>query len=249
MSLGNMFRGWLKVGTGNAPVNKTAGDLTAKRVFVGSADAAIPASVTIETDADIDTQTGYRIAGTAASGALLQGNGTKFVSATDIKIPGYLRVGSASAPTNTTAGDLTSVRHFLNDQTYPVGVFQSVAYASGDYTVFSGAATWTVDSGDKTTFEWVKVGSLVFVMIVLDATTLNNNLANVLRIALPAALVPATTSYNICDVFDGAGAGTAPAVCWASAGTAAIFVQRSDGSNFTGATNGVYVRLFLPIHI
>ncbi len=56
------------------------------------------------------------------NGSLLISDGTDPSWQTDIKIAGYLRVGSTSAPSNTTAGDITGVRgHFGTNAAFGTG--------------------------------------------------------------------------------------------------------------------------------
>lgn len=71
----------------------------------------------------------FRLSGSSAEGFVCDGNG-------DLRLLGYSRFGSLSAPTNTVDGDVTTVRLFVGDATAVTGV---EALITGDFTVTSTA--------------------------------------------------------------------------------------------------------------
>ena len=78
-----------------------------------------------------------------AAGSILRSDGTDFAWTINPTITGYGRFGSASAPTNTTAGDLTAIRLFINDDTNfafsVVSLNPRFALDSGDYWEYNRA--------------------------------------------------------------------------------------------------------------
>ncbi len=93
-------------------------------------------------------------AGDTMTGALaITLAGTGLAVTQDSTIGGYLRVGSASAPTNTTAGDLTAVRLKVVDGAFGTGVDFSVTgdgALSGFLRVGSETAPTNTTAGDLT---------------------------------------------------------------------------------------------------
>ncbi len=76
-----------------------------------------------------------------AAGSLFSSNGTDVTWQTDIKLLGYLRVGSASAPTNTTAGDITGTRLIIPNASIISGT--RVAQITDTYTPAGSAGIET----------------------------------------------------------------------------------------------------------
>jgi len=139
--------GSMRVGSSTAPINVTAGDLTAVRAVFGT-DTSIPISVDllVATNAarftgavsqtaigsdrvDIGVATTPRIVfedNASATVWLVDNSAGIFrwftpgvvqaqIDTSGMAIRGYARVGSSSAPTNVTAGDLTATRIFVNN--------------------------------------------------------------------------------------------------------------------------------------
>ncbi len=99
-----------------------------------------------------------RLAVVAAGSVLV--SGTDPAWSTSPKVSGYLRVGSASVPTNTTAGDITAVRgHFGTDAVFGSGetlvningvfktAFNSQARPASDNSFGGLAVTWNYTNG------------------------------------------------------------------------------------------------------
>ncbi len=58
------------------------------------------------------------------------------------------------------------------------------SFSAGDYTA-SGSMTWTVGSGDFDTYAYEVVGSLLYLAVRLNSTSVGGTLSNALRVALP----------------------------------------------------------------
>jgi hypothetical protein len=78
-----------------------------------------------------------------AAGSVLFGNGTDSAWTINPLIAGYVRIGSASAPTNVTAGDLTCVRLFVNNSTFSLvdsGADVAIVFDTNDYLSYIRAS-------------------------------------------------------------------------------------------------------------
>lgn len=138
----NTIGGYLGIGSVSAPSNTTAGDLTALRLHVGTdatqgtnleadfnGDLGIRRGLNLYPVAAGSTTLNNATLTSGAFGFVVDSNNNnnltiteKTISTTTARLnmthsgdmlhTGYLRVGSLTAPTNTTAGDLTFVRGF-----------------------------------------------------------------------------------------------------------------------------------------
>lgn len=113
---------FLRVGSATAPTNTTAGDLTVGRLLVGN--AALGANLEAQVTGDMAVSASLRVGSTVLATVALDVTGailasttvtatTSILATTFLNVGSYLYVGSSSAPTNTTAGDLTATRLLL----------------------------------------------------------------------------------------------------------------------------------------
>ena len=134
--------------------------------------------------------------------------------------------------------------YYEHSRTTALGAAIPVAYTAGDYTC-NGGDTWTVQSADKTTFNYALVGDRCFVDLVLDATSITGGTATTLSVKIPGGL---TSTYRVgtsCVVFNNTG--TAFEHGWAqveAAGTV-INIQRAAGAAFSISANNTYIRVSL----
>ena len=134
--------GYFRVGSAAAPTNVTAGDATAVRMFVpvviGSPTNAPSGTLTLQST--INATKGLIIFGAAGVSAYDEVTDRLGIGTSAPSIPLHIvgagaittwaRIGSASAPTNTTAGDFTAIRIAVGN----------VAFASGLIVQISGGA-------------------------------------------------------------------------------------------------------------
>jgi hypothetical protein len=148
---------YLGVGSTAAPTNTTSGDLTFVRGFGTSMQlSGLTASTALVTDGSKNlassavtaTELGYLSGVTSALQTQLNGKlgDTGDTGSGDYAFSGYLRVGSTSAPTNTTAGDITGVRLSLGNAALSTANGMFIA-ATGTLTDISG--TRFMDSSNR----------------------------------------------------------------------------------------------------
>lgn len=75
------------------------------------------------------------------------------------------------------------------------GAWINVAYSSGDYTA-SGGVTWTVDSGDVTSAQYLVVGKSVTYSVQLGTTSVSATSTNTLLIKIPNSFSALSTTYG-----------------------------------------------------
>ncbi len=147
---------------------------------------------------------------------MLKGNGTNFVS--DVLI-------AADIPGVSTAA-------------FP---WTTVSYTAGDFTAATGS--WTVDSGDLTTFAYVLMGKTMIVTWVISTSTLSAGTANV-SIKIPASKSPAKTTTMVAAwVLDSTAlTPQRPCRCVMTASGTTIQIIPADGSSLALGTNNVYLQ-------
>lgn len=118
------------------------------------------------------------------------------------------------------------------------GAWISVAYSAGDYTG-SGSMTWTVDSGDVSTFQYRQLGAMLELMINISTSTIGGTPSTGLRVALPGGFtaVTATFSYQFAYIFNN----SANMAGYTLPGSTYLEIRRIDGANYTAETNAAYV--------
>lgn len=124
-----------------------------------------------------------------------------------------------------------------------MGEWTAVTYAAGNFTASAG--TWTVDSGDQTTYAYTLVGKTMTLAWVILTTDVSN--ASVLRLAIPGGFAAARAMYGVHRASDNGGASTA-AVCLVNAsGTYVELYPDMVGNNWTvtaadnTSTQGIFV--------
>jgi len=98
--------------------------------------------------------------GIGAAGSILRADGTDPAWTINPTIAGYVRVGSASAPTNITAGDLTFVRAFVGDTSgFSLAVVSGaprITFDTNDYLEFNQATdTLALTVGSASKFSYI----------------------------------------------------------------------------------------------
>jgi hypothetical protein len=82
-------------------------------------------------------------------------------------------------------GTVTATGGFCDlARTTPMGDWTSVAYDSANF--LGDGTTWTVESGDVTTYAYMIIGHTMFVMVLLSSTALDNSNSWHLKIKVPA---------------------------------------------------------------
>ena len=146
--VGNVLaKGWTTLYSGPA-----FGDL--HTIFSGTHTDTLASSIARGNIMIANSTPAYAAVTIGADGSLLSSDGTDASWQTDIHLLGYLGIGSAAAPTNTTAGDLTVIRAFINGQ----------ATIDGDMFVLNGRGvvighTAQVDFGAIPEFQILGTGA------------------------------------------------------------------------------------------
>jgi hypothetical protein len=111
-------------------------------------------------------------------------------------------------------------------------------FAAGNFTA-NGSMTWTVESGDVTTYAYRIDGKMMTVLVTIATTTVGGTPNTQLRIAVPAGRTSAKRVINPCFLLDN----NVRATGYLDVGAGATFitVNRTDTSNFTASTNLTYV--------
>ncbi len=115
--------------------------------------------------------------------------------------------------------------------------FSTPAYNGGNFTA-SGSMTWTVASGDISTYKYRIVGKSLLVQFYLFDTTVGGTPSTALRIAIPNSYVATGKTTRPITLVDNSANVTGYAFVDAS-GTY-ISVMRLDGGNFTAGTVWVF---------
>lgn len=115
----------------------------------------------------------------------------------------------------------------------------AVTFAAGNFTG-NGSMTWTVASGDQTTFTYQQRGKVVTIWLTLTQTTVAGTPNTLLQVALPNSFAATVQADAICMLVDN----STPALAWGSilaAGTT-LLISRQDSAAMTAATDATQVR-------
>lgn len=135
---------------------------------------------------------------------------------------------------------------FDQSRTTAIGEWTDVAFASGNFTA-SGSMTWTVQSADQITFEYMLIGHTMFLNVYLDSTTVGGTASNQLFIKIPGSFTAAKKVQGMSLGFDnGVAVSTFTRV---SASGTTIEVGKSDVSNFTLSTNNTFIRVIMAFEV
>lgn len=145
----------------------------------------------------------------------------------------------------TTSGDITSGGElYERGRSAAIGDWTDVAHDAGNFTASAG--TWTVASGDQTTFAYSIVGKSLVVTFSLFTTSVSTTPAE-LRIAIPGSYTAAKVAYAPVLIVDN-GTRTMGTARTAAAGST-IVIEREDAGNFTASTNNTAVvgQIVIPV--
>jgi hypothetical protein len=97
-----------------------------------------------------------------------------------------LSTGSVSITGDTVlGGNLFGVGYIVErNRGTPMGDWTPVTYSSGNFTASAG--TWTVESGDQTTYAYTLIGNTMHVMVALENTSTSAGMTTELRVAIPS---------------------------------------------------------------
>lgn len=114
-----------------------------------------------------------------------------------------------------------------------------VTFAAGNFTA-SGSMTWTVASGDQTTFKYIKLGKWMVVWFEIETTTVGGTPSTDLLITIPGGF---TSSNQVCNAIETSDNGTfATGYAQINAGATTIRCLRATNANWSAATNTTAVK-------
>ncbi len=126
------------------------------------------------------------------------------------------------------------------------GTWNVVPHAAGDFTG-NGAMTWTVQSGDLTTFAYVEMGKLMLIALTVATSSVGGVANTTLQVALPAGRVAARAMTTPAWISDN---GTpAIGVVRVTAGGSVLAIQTAAGANWTASANATGVECSLAIEV
>ena len=156
----------------------------------------------------------------------------------------------ATALTNSTAANgetpLTDAAAFRLKQgfsadTYLGGAWTTPAFDAGNFTG-NGSMTWTVGSGDVTTYAYYINGKMMTVNFIINETTVGGTPNNTLQIAIPASKVATKRMVGYLNLSDN-NASYVISMCDVAASGTVIrcFVTPTGTSNWSASTNLTYL--------
>lgn len=120
------------------------------------------------------------------------------------------------------------------------GEWSDVAFSAGNFTA-GGAQTWTLTSGDQTSYAYTLIGHTMTLAVALDTTSVGGTPNPELRIAVPLGLTVAGRS--IINTFWGIDNGVVTVGrLVAGVGNAYISVFNQAGANWTASANNTAVQ-------
>lgn len=114
-------------------------------------------------------------------------------------------------------------------------------YASGDYT--SDVGSWTVESGDVSSFRYAQIGKVMFISLRLSGTTVAGS-PQTLKVKIPNSKVAASSAFTFARITNNGT--TVAGYCAVSASGTTIGIGKIDDAAFTNETNltGVSLEIF-----
>ena len=118
----------------------------------------------------------------------------------------------------------------------PIGEWTDVAYSGANFTA-NGSMTWTVQSGDVTTFSYTITGKTLTADFYLVNTTVGGTLNTTLQIAIPAGFTAAKSQRTPTVTYqDNAGTETV-GTCEVTNGATVLSIRKLGSGNWTAATD------------
>lgn len=138
-----------------------------------------------------------------------------------------------------TTGTILDQALFHSVRDYAGVAWTDVAFSAGNFTA-NNSMTWTLASGDQTTFTYVEHGKTMIISVLLVTTTVGGTPSTQLRIAVPNGRTIQTTCRG---VFNGTDNGTDITGMWeASAGNTYIALYKNPSAGtWTASTNNTAI--------
>jgi hypothetical protein len=127
------------------------------------------------------------------------------------------------------------------------GAFITPTFAGGNFTA-NGAMTWTVDSGDVTTYAYLLRGRTLFVEFDIQTTTVGGTLNSLLNVAIPAGYTLAKQQFSAAVWASNNGTATTGLIGGPAASTV-LGINKSDLTNWAAATNNTRVASSICVEV
>ncbi len=150
--------------------------------------------------------------------------------------------GTPAAPTaapGTNTTQLATTAFTVAEIAANAPTWVSVAHAGGNFTA-GGGGSWTVASGDQIVFQYIKIGRLCTINIVLDTTSVSGTVTS---LAIASPVTAAKPANVLATLYNNSSSTAIAAVCAISG--ASISVLKLDGSALAASTDLTYLRLQL----
>lgn len=157
-----------------------------------------------------------------ATNLVLVSGGNRVTAAGDIGV--YISEGS---------GNWREVAYFRAGET---GAWTSPSFDANNFTGIN-SMTWTVASGDVATYAYKVIGKIMIVTFSIIDSTVGGTPDTLLQIAIPASKTAAKICYGALFVKDNGTTGMGTCYVQSGAGNDKIYCQKSDGTNWSAATN------------
>lgn len=118
-----------------------------------------------------------------------------------------------------------------------------VAYAAGNFTTQAAVGSWDVQSADQILFQFIKIGRLATVNIVLDLTSVLTTGPQGLQITLPFA--PLRKVKTVAVVQDNSSTVSEVDIATCAAGSTTLLIQKPSLAAFALSANNTYVSVSL----
>lgn len=146
---------------------------------------------------------------------------------------------AAGKGTATYQYDATTARWRLVN--YEIGSWISVAYSSSNFTS-AGAMTWTVDSADQVTYQYMLIGRRLFLDIYLNDTSIGGVPASQIFVAIPGGFTSAGGIAQVaCTMFDN-GVFAIGFVRTGFVNNTTVEIARGDLAALTASANNTFIR-------
>lgn len=120
------------------------------------------------------------------------------------------------------------------------GAFITPAFSAGNFTA-NGAMTWTVASGDVTTYKYKLSGRELTVELSINTTTVAGTPNTQLNIAVPGGFTATSFVANLARMLDNGAAHTGTLDVAASGTVIRASTDTTGGTNWAAATDTTYV--------
>jgi hypothetical protein len=138
-----------------------------------------------------------------------------------------------------TTGTILDLALFNSVRDYIGTGWTAPSFSAGNFTA-DASMTWTVASGDVTTYAYQEIGKTMFLSAVVATSTVGGTVSIELRVAVPNGRTIQKTTYGSYAYLDNGTNGTGVWVA-SSGATYVAFRKTLSGTNWTLSTDNTYI--------